>query len=78
MCKGNVQNLDKENPVSIENQINQTLPIIFTFGTNPTPLITLLSDELSLLSPRKKYLSSGMKYSGVKSNGPLSVIFKIL
>ena len=39
------KNLDKENPVSIENQINQTLPIIFTFGTNPTPLITLLSDE---------------------------------
>ena len=78
MWKDRVQNLVKENLVSIENQINHTLPIIFTFGTNPTPLMTRLSDELSLLSPMKKYLFIGIKYSGVKSKGPLLVKFKIL
>ena len=56
MCNGKVQNLVIENCVSIDSHINQTLPIMFSLGTNPTPLITLLSEELSLLSPIKKYL----------------------
>ena len=65
MWKGKFQNFDREKSVSTENQINQTLPTILTFGTNPTPLKILLSDELSLLSPIKKNLSFGISYSGV-------------
>ena len=65
ICRGKFQNFEIEKSVSTENQINQTFPIIFTLGTKPTPLRTLLSDELSLLSPIKKNLSLGIWYSGV-------------
>jgi hypothetical protein len=37
MCNGKVQNLVIENWVSIDSHINQTLPIMFSLGTNPTP-----------------------------------------
>ena len=54
ICNGSVQNLLSLKSVSIENQINHTFPMIFSFGTKPTPLMTRLSEELSRLSPMKK------------------------
>ena len=59
ICNGSVQNLLSLKSVSIENQINHTFPMIFSFGTKPTPLMTRLSEELSRLSPMKKNLFLG-------------------